>query len=139
MRKTFATLLIPCSFLANCAEPPPPELPKNSVEKPALPEVCGTWRSLTSGKKYAFRCRNGTAFVLFQFDPNGLPVRIGDGFQADRQVVAVADFPVETESRSGRLDLTLNPEGTIMVGTLRGIDPREYYFVRFLREDSIDK
>lgn len=87
------------------------------------PNVCGTWVSATSQKRYDFVCQGQGSFEIYEISDKGLN-KNGSGKLTEEGNVE-ADLLSMPKNRRAYLRLRLSADGRRMEGSWQGEDPRE--------------
>ncbi len=106
---------------ATPAPSPSPTTQAGSLQGP--PNVCGTWVSATSRKRYDFVCQGQRSFEIYEIGDKGLS-KNGSGKLTEEGGVE-ADLISMPKNRRARLRLKLSTDGRRMEGSWQGEDPRE--------------
>lgn len=85
--------------------------------------ICGTWLSSSSHKKYNFVCHGEGFFEIYEVSEGGAN-KTGTGKITDDGSVE-ADLISLEKNRKAQLRLRLSTNGQMMDGSWRGEDPRE--------------
>lgn len=85
--------------------------------------VCGTWVSMTSQKRYDFVCQGQGSFEIYEVSNRGLNKNGSGRLTEDGNVEA--DLLSMPKNRRAHVKLKLSADGRRMEGSWRGEDPRE--------------
>lgn len=85
--------------------------------------VCGVWRSTTSGKRYKFVCKGQDSFEIYEVSAQEV-TKSGSGTLTKENNVEASLLSVP-KNRMAYLKLRLSADGSSMEGSWRGDDPRE--------------
>lgn len=93
-------------------------------EQPTLNQrnVCGTWVSATSRKRYDFVCLGQGSFEIYEVSDQGLSKNGSGKLIEDNVEAELLSMP---KSRRAHLRLKLSADGLRMEGSWQGDDPRE--------------
>ncbi|HEY9405716.1 MAG TPA: hypothetical protein VIQ24_23905 [Pyrinomonadaceae bacterium] len=123
-------VVIPPTWKSWPYEEPKPQPSVTPVPTPTKAEtfqsqinVCGTWLSMTSQKRYDFVCQGQGAFEIYEVSDKGLS-KNGSGKLTEEGNVE-ADLLSMPKNRRAHLRLKLSADGRRMEGTWQGEDPRE--------------
>src|SRR5215470_5951756 len=97
--------------------------PASSASPTRQSNVCGTWVSASSGKRYDFVCQGQGAFEIYEISDQGLS-KNGSGKLTEEGIVE-ADLLSMPKNRIAHLRLGLSADGRSMEGAWHGDDPRE--------------
>lgn len=112
----------------------PAPIPKPAPKTEPLqsqPNVCGTWASATSRKRYDFVCQGQGSFEIYEVSDKGLS-KNGSGRLTEEGNVE-ADILSMPKNRKAHLRLKLSADGRRMEGPWWGDDPRESGQLTFYR------
>ena len=87
------------------------------------PNVCGVWRSGTSGKRYNFVCKGQDSFEIYEVSAQGV-TKNGSGTLTKESTVEASLLSLP-KNRMAYLKLKLSTDGRSMEGSWRGDDLRE--------------
>ena len=102
---------------------PTPNLTDKAGSLQNQTNVCGTWVSMTSRKRYDFVCQGQGAFEIYEISDKGLS-KNGSGKLTEEGNVE-ADLLSMPKNRRAHLRLRLSADGRRMEGSWQGEDPRE--------------
>lgn len=103
---------------ASTPSPTPQTVPLQSQSN-----VCGTWMSATSRKRYDFICQGEDYFEIYEVSDKGLS-KNGSG-KLTKEGNVEADLLSMPKNRRAHLRLRLSVDGRRMEGSWQGKDPRE--------------
>lgn len=112
------------------ATPVPTPTPK-VVPLQGQTNVCGTWISATSRKRYDFVCQGQGSFEIYEVSDKGLSKNGSGKLTEDGSVEA--DLLSMPKNRRARLKLRISADGRRMEGSWQGEDPRESGQLMFQR------
>lgn len=110
--------------------PTPNPTPKSGTLQ-SQTNVCGTWVSATSQKRYDFVCQGQGSFEIYEVSDKGLS-KNGSGKLTEDDSVE-ADLLLMPKNRRAHLRLKLSADGRRMEGSWQGEDPRESGQLMFQR------
>ena len=138
-KSLYAAVMLLCALVGTLAQvvvvPPawnwwPFKKPVQTSTTPT-PDVCGTWVSATSRKRYDFVCQGQGAFVIYEVTDKGISKNGWGRLMEEGNVEA--DLQSMPKNRKAHLRLKLSTDGRSMEGSWQGDDPREFGQLMFHR------